>query len=98
MLALPGFDEYVLGYKDRSMIVDREHMTAIIPGGNGVFRSTIVQAGRVIATWKRTLTAKLVRVDVLPLTSVRKADRRPVEAALQPFAAFHGRELEVRWP
>ena len=98
VLALPGFDEYVLGYKDRSMIVDREHMTAIIPGGNGVFRSTIVQAGRVIATWKRTLTAKRVRVDVLPLTSMRKANRRPVEAALQPFAAFHGRELEVRWP
>ena len=83
------------------MIVDREHMTAIIPGGNGVFRSTIVQAGRVIATWKRTLTAKLVRVDVLPLTSVRKADRRPVEAALRavrgvPRPRARG-ALAVRW-
>lgn len=98
VLALPGFDEFVLGYKDRSLVIDPAHMTAIIPGGNGVFRSTIVQAGRVIATWKRTLTAKLARVEVLPLAAVRKADRRPVEASLQRFAAFHGRELEVLWP
>ena len=67
-------------------------------GANGVFRSTIVRDGRVIATWKRTLTAKRVRVDVLPVATVRKADRRPVERSLEPYAAFLGRELEVRWP
>jgi hypothetical protein len=79
-------------------MVDREHMTAIIPGGNGVFRSTIVRSGRVIATWKRSLTKTAVCVEVLPILKVRKADRRPVEEALQLFADFYGRALDVQWP
>ncbi|MFD2355341.1 DNA glycosylase AlkZ-like family protein [Nonomuraea ferruginea] len=44
VLVLPGFDEYLLGYKDRSLMVADEHKAAIIPGGNGVFRSTVVRA------------------------------------------------------
>ena len=31
-LALPGFDEYMLGYKDRSMMATPEQLAAIIPG------------------------------------------------------------------
>ena len=44
---LPGFDEYVLGYKDRSAILAPEHSQAIVPGGNGVFRPTIVVDGEI---------------------------------------------------
>src|SRR5690606_25200860 len=54
-LALPGFDEYMLGYKDRSLMLDKEHQQAIIPGGNGVFQPTIVIGGRVVGTWRRTV-------------------------------------------
>jgi hypothetical protein len=50
---LPGFDEYVLGYKDRSAILAPEHSAAIVPGGNGVFRPTIVVDGEVSGTWRR---------------------------------------------
>jgi hypothetical protein len=50
---LPGFDEYVLGYKDRSAILAPEHSGAIVPGGNGVFRPTIVVDGEVSGTWRR---------------------------------------------
>ena len=57
-LALPGFDEYLLGFKDRSLMVDAAGMEAVIPGKNGVFRSTIVRDGRVVGTWKRTLTRR----------------------------------------
>lgn len=97
-LALPGFDEYLLGFKDRSLMVDAAGMQAVIPGKNGVFRSTIVRDGRVAGTWKRTLTDKAVTVDVTPLPrGVPRKDRVAVEAALQPYAAFVGRDLVVRW-
>ncbi len=49
---LPGFDEFILGYRDRSGAVPAEFADRIIPGGNGVFRSTVVSAGQVIGTWK----------------------------------------------
>jgi hypothetical protein len=97
-VALPGFDELILGYKDRSMMVDAAHMDAIVPGGNGVFQATIVRAGRVVGTWKRTLGAKAVAVSVTPLVSLKPAERRKAEAALEPYAKFVGLPLDLRWP
>ena len=55
---LPGFDELVLGYADRTATLDAAHEARIVPGGNGVFKATIVVGGRVIGTWKRTAKAK----------------------------------------
>ena len=96
--ALPGFDEYMLGYKDRTLMVDPDHMQAIVPGGNGIFQSTIVREGRAVATWKRTLGAKAVTVDITPLVPFKPADRKHTEAALQPYARFVGLPLATRWP
>jgi hypothetical protein len=91
--ALPGFDEYLLGYKDRALMVAEEHKQAIIPGGNGVFQATIVREGRVVATWKRRLAGRnRVVVDVCPLGTVRAAELKKV---LRPYAEYLGRELEV---
>jgi DNA glycosylase AlkZ-like len=96
-LTLPGFDEYMLGYKDRSMMLDDGHLDAIVPGGNGVFQATIVRAGRVVGTWKRTLGSKAVAVTTMPLVPLRPAERRKVEGALEPYAKFVGLPLDVRW-
>lgn len=52
---LPGFDEYLIGYKDRSAVLDAEHAPRIVPGANGVFRPMVVAAGRVVGTWTRTV-------------------------------------------
>ena len=60
---LPGFDEYFLGYKDRSHIISPEHASKVVPGGNGVFKPMIVLDGRVVGTWKRTLKKASVEVD-----------------------------------
>jgi hypothetical protein len=49
---LPGFDEFLLGYKDRSASLAPAHARQIVPGGNGMFMPTIVADGRVIGTWK----------------------------------------------
>lgn len=50
---LPAFDEYLLGYQDRSPILDDEHTELIVPGGNGVFQPIIVAGGRIVGTWRR---------------------------------------------
>jgi hypothetical protein len=96
-VALPGFDEYMLGYKDRSLMLDPAHFDAVVPGGNGIFQATIVRAGRVVAVWKRTLGKKAVTVDVIPLVGLKPAERTKAEAALEPFASFVGLPLQVRW-
>jgi hypothetical protein len=40
VLLLPGFDEFVLGYTDRSLVLKPEYFNKIVPGGNGVFKKT----------------------------------------------------------
>jgi hypothetical protein len=95
---LPGFDEYLLGYKDRSLMLAEEHKQAIIPGGNGVFQATVVRDGRVIGVWKRTLGKARVQIAVRPLVPLRKIDRVRIERAFEEYARFIQRPPEVRWP
>ena len=65
---LPGFDEFVLGYGDRSAVLDPAHADRIVPGGNGMFRSTVVHAGRVVGTWGYTGRGATRTVAATPLT------------------------------
>jgi hypothetical protein len=58
VLALPGFDEFVLGYTDRSLVLPPEHAQKIVPGGNGVFKKAIVAGGEVVGTWARQGTGR----------------------------------------
>ena len=95
--ALPGFDEYLLGFKDRSLMLDPQQFEAVVPGGNGMFRSTFVRGGRVLGTWTRTTRGKRGVVTATPLVRLTKKDRAAVEASLRPWAAFTGVPLEVRW-
>jgi hypothetical protein len=97
VLALPGFDEYLLGYKNRALMVDPAHARAIIPGGNGVFQATIVRKGRVIGTWTRSSSPAGTVVTVVALAPLRSRGRRDVEAAFERYAHFLGTPVQVRW-
>ena len=52
VVLLPGFDEFVLGYGDRSAVLAAEHAERIVPGRNGMFRATVVHRGRIVAVWR----------------------------------------------
>lgn len=61
---LPAFDEYLIGYKDRSAVIAGDRMGDVVPGGNGVFRPVLLVDGRIGGTWSRTLSARGVRIQV----------------------------------
>ena len=65
---LPGFDEYMLGYRDRSAALDPEHLQKIVPGNNGMFNPTVVSDGRIVSTWKRTIKKNSVVVAISPFS------------------------------
>jgi hypothetical protein len=69
LLLLPGFDEIVLGYADRSCTIAPEFADRIVPGGNGMFRATVVVGGHVAGTWKWTGTGARRRVAAEPFTA-----------------------------
>lgn len=97
LLALPGFDEYLLGFKDRTLMVDPAHKQAIVPGNNGMFRSTVVRDGRVVATWTRTVAKRSVNVTVQPLVPMGEAERARVAEALKPYAWYLDLPLRMVW-
>ena len=87
----------MLGYKDRSLFLDKDQFDAVVPGGNGMFRSTLVRDGRVLATWTRSTKGKRGVVTATPLVRLTKAHRATCEKALTPWADHVGSPLEVRW-
>ncbi|WBB67547.1 winged helix DNA-binding domain-containing protein [Micromonospora sp. WMMD812] len=97
LLVLPGFDEYLLGYKDRALMLDAAHKAAIVPGGNGVFQATVVHGGRVVGVWKRAVGKTRVTVTVSPLAPLDQRTRAGVERALDRYADFLGRPSRVDW-
>jgi hypothetical protein len=88
--ALPGFDEYVLGYQDRGAQLAPEFFEAIVPGANGMFRSTVVVDGQIVGTWRRSMTAKAVTVEVEPLLPLSARSRTRFNRALARYGDFVG--------
>ena len=74
-------------------MLDPAHASAIVPGGNGVFRATVVRAGRVVGTWTRTLGPDRVTVNVQPVVELDGRQRTRVEHALGGYARFLDRTL-----
>jgi hypothetical protein len=97
MLLLPGFDEFMLGYKDRSLFIEPEHLRRVVPGMNGMFRPTVVERGRVIGTWQRKVMAKSVRLTVSGFHTLKPAQRTAVTAPAEQYAAYLGTDLDLRF-
>jgi Winged helix DNA-binding domain len=94
---LSGFDEYLLGYQDRSAVLDPEFAGRIIPGGNGVFLPTIVVNGRVAGTWKRALKKNAVVITGTAFAKIGPAETRACVKAAERYGAFLGLAAELRW-
>jgi hypothetical protein len=83
---LPGFDEFVLGYADRSAVLDPAFADRLVPGGNGVFRPTVVHDGQIVGTWQWTGRGTQRTVTATPFTSFPKR----VETAIPELTAALG--------
>ncbi len=84
---LPTYDEYFIGYKDRSAAIDlsRLEKTKI---GNLTFVSPIVLRGRVIGKWNQTLRNGVVGIHLRPFISLKRSERRAIDQAVQRYGEF----------
>jgi len=75
---LPAIDEYVISYKDRSMLVTDTHRKNVFTN-NGIFNPVIIFKGKVCGVWSRTIVKNKVSMSpvffeeknekLLPLTT-----------------------------
>lgn len=94
---LPGFDELLLGYKDRGATLAPEHASRICPGNNGVFQATLVLDGRVCGLWRRSTRAKAVAIEGSPFVLLKAAQKKAFAGAAERYAAFLGVPVRVEW-
>jgi hypothetical protein len=86
---LPAFDEYLVGYRDRSAVLDPAHAGKVNAGG-GMLSPAVVIDGRVVGTWRRTLGQGRVTIAVRRFGRLARTDREAVAAAAERYAAFVG--------
>ena len=95
VLALPGFDEYLLGYRDRSYVIDDSDFPRVVPGLNGIFLPLIVSGGRVVGTWRKETvrnrrSGTTVTVEPTAFESLSARRRTAFDGAIREYAAFTG--------
>ena len=85
---LPNYDEYVVGYTDRTAMFDISHTDKLDARASVLAQYTIVIDGQVAGTWKRTLKKSEVVVELVPFTVLTKAENEAVIAAAQQYGKF----------
>lgn len=88
---LPAFDNYVIGYRDRTAILTPDRHPAVYQGG--MIRPVVVLDGRGIGTWALDRTKG--RVVVTPFQRLSAPVRRQVEAEAADIGRFLGREIRL---
>lgn len=85
---LPAFDEFVLGYKDRTAILHVDHSGLIAPGNNGVFKPTVVVDGQVAGVWKRLTKRGVVSLEATPFATFTADDEPAIARAAERYLEF----------
>jgi hypothetical protein len=83
---LPSFDEYLMGWKDRSFAVDAVHAKEINRGGGWLY-PVIVSDGCVVGTWKRDGTT----TELHPFSRLPPAVRRDASKDASRLEEFYSR-------
>lgn len=94
---LPGFDEFLLGYKDRSASLDPAYNNHWCPGGNGMFFPVVVRNGQVSGIWKREFKKTSVFIGITAFHDLKELQDHPdFKPVVQKFSDFVGMELVMQ--
>lgn len=92
---LPNFDEYTVGYTDRSAIFDTLHTNKLDPR-SGLLANTMVLDGQIVGTWRRTFKKNAVAIEANPFVPLSNTETRAFAAPANRYAEFLQRP-EVSW-
>jgi hypothetical protein len=83
---LPAYDEFTVAYRDRSAFLDPAFFEVAL---HGIGYSVIID-GRMVGTWKRTLSRNDVRISVSAFAPLSQEQRDAVEVAAERYGRFIG--------
>ncbi|MFT2816129.1 winged helix DNA-binding domain-containing protein [Leifsonia sp. A12D58] len=96
VMTLGPFDEYLLGYQDRSLIISADDYQKVVPGKNGMFLPLIVVGGRIVGTWRKPPGKKsTLAVTAQPFTPLSGSATAGFARSVAAYGRFFGRTVDV---
>ena len=93
---LPNYDEYFIGFKDRSAIGNRLRSAEGAMVGDALRAHVIVVDGQLVGGWKRTLTKTAAIVELKLVVGLTKPEQEAVVRAVQALGDFLELPMELR--
>lgn len=95
----PGFDEFLLGYKERGPQLHGGGIDLVVPGRNGVFKPNVAYRGRVVGTWSKKDRAKdsVLQVQLFDKVRRTKVLEKEIEKQVKRYGAFHDRPMSFEF-
>ena len=92
---LPPFDEYLLGYRNRSAVL-HPAFTKKINAGGGMMKPTLVVNGQVAGIWKQIRRKSKITIFVEPFRELSENEDRLLAQAADRYGRFHDTVAELR--
>jgi hypothetical protein len=90
---LPNYDEYLIAYKDRHLILPPGPAPRGGIAGLNAFEHPLVVDGLLAGHWTRRVSGQVTRVELVTKTTLGPAQCRAVTAAAERLTAFSGVEI-----
>jgi hypothetical protein len=92
---LPRFDEWLFGYKGRSLVVAAAHTKRVSAGG-GMPKPTVMVNGEIAGTWSYRPRKDEMTVSVQPFRNLESRERELIDRAARELSRFSFVPLKVR--
>lgn len=92
---LPNYDEYFIGFKDRSAIGEVVRRSNLDENDPAFIAYVVIIDGQIVGGWKRTLKKDAVIVELNLITNLTKAEQQAVADAAGRYGAFLGLPVEL---
>src|SRR5687768_611627 len=92
---LPNYDEFFIGYRDRSAIGKRLRSVSAVTGGSTLIAHVLVVDGQLVGGWKRRFDGERITIEASVLTRLSPGERKRLVEATRAFQEFALREVRV---
>jgi hypothetical protein len=92
---LPNYDEYFIGFKDRSAIGNRIGSSSLEEAGTALNSHILFVDGQIVGGWRRTLKANETIIEIHLLTRLIKSEEKAITIASQRYSQFLGMSVTM---
>lgn len=94
---LPNYDEYFIGFNDRSAIGEITKKAGITSDDPSMLANIVILNGQVLGGWKRVLKKDVVHIEINPIKKLSSSEKQSIENAAERFGGFLGCSVSITY-